>query len=87
MPVLATADYVSADGDTHFAPHRYQITTYVYNEKTKSYIIGDSLITATKYPGLDDTNVINVLEPEKSKIVASLRQAVAAEVARDIIVK
>jgi hypothetical protein len=74
MPILVTADYVWAEGETHFAHHRYRISSYVYDKQAGRYAERDQFVTVKKYPGLDDTDAIKVLEPEKAKIVTRLQR-------------
>jgi hypothetical protein len=72
MPVLVTADFVWAKGETHFSPHRYRITAYAYDKQTGRYIEQVNFTTEKMYPGLDDVNDVDVLKPEKAEIVAKL---------------
>jgi hypothetical protein len=73
MPVLVMADYVWVDGETHFAHHRYRITSYVYDKQSEHYIQRDEFVTGKKYPGLDDTEAVRVLNPEKATIIARIQ--------------
>src|ERR1019366_8791833 len=73
MPVLTTADFIWADGETHFARHLYRITSYVYDKNAGRYIQRDDFVTGKKYPGLDEADAVKVLEPEKAAIVARLQ--------------
>jgi hypothetical protein len=73
MPVFVTADFVWAEGETHFARHRYRITSYAYHKQTGRYVQRDQYVTAKKYPGLDESDTISVLAPEKATIVARLK--------------
>ena len=72
-PMLVTADYLWRDGETHFAPHRYRITVYLYDNKVGRYSKRDQYVTTKKYPGLDEVDSVTVLEPEKTAIVARLK--------------
>jgi hypothetical protein len=81
MPVfISTHGIWDTSTECHACPHRYQITSYLYNKETGLYIKYDDFITAAKH---DD----NVLESERTQIVASLTKAATAEAARHIIVK
>jgi hypothetical protein len=74
MPVLVTADYVWADGETHFARHRYRVTSFVYDKQAGRYLQRDQYVTGKKYPGLDAADEIKVLEPERASILAKLQR-------------
>jgi hypothetical protein len=74
MPVLVTADYVWADGETHFAHHRYRITSFLYDKQTGRYLQRNQYVTGKKYPGLDAAEEIKVLEPERASILAKLQR-------------
>jgi len=76
LPVLVTADFVwdfKAE-ETHFAPHRYVVNAYALDTKSGQYIQRARYVTAKKYPGLDDSDSIQVLDAEKVTILAKLRQ-------------
>jgi hypothetical protein len=74
-PALATADFVwdIKAGETHFAPHRYTVNMYVFDSKTGRYQQRAGYVTAGKYPGLDDTDAIHVLDAERPTILARLQ--------------
>ena len=72
MPILVTADFVWAQGETHFSPHRYRITAYAYDRQAGRYIERVNFTTQAIYPGLDNVDDINVLKPEKAEIVTRL---------------
>jgi len=75
LPVLATADFVwDFDRETHFAYHCYQIELFGFDATTGSYRRWVAYKSAKKYKGLDETDVIHVLEPEKPTILAKLQQ-------------
>lgn len=76
MPVLVTADFVwdFDKGETHFAHHRYRITSFVYDKQTGRYVQRDKFVTVKKYPGLDEVDELKVLEPEKAAIIARLKK-------------
>ena len=73
MPVLVTADFVRSEGETHFSPHRYRITSFVYDRQGGRYVQRDQYVTEKKHPGLDDVDNIDVLAPEKTSIVRRLQ--------------
>lgn len=75
MPILTTADYIWAAGETHFAHHLYRITSYVYDKNAGRYIQRDQFVSSKKYSGLDDADGVKVLEPEKETIVARLQHS------------
>jgi hypothetical protein len=72
MPVLITADFVWAESETHFAHHRYRITSYVYDKQKGLYARRDQYVTAEQYPGLDESDAVEVLAPEKPIILSRL---------------
>lgn len=76
LPVLAMADFIwdfKAE-ETHFSFHRYLITAFVFDPESGKYLQRVRYETVKKYPGLDETNSIQVLNAEKSAIVAKLPQ-------------
>ncbi len=76
MPILVTADFIwdFDKGETHFAHHRYNITSFVYDKQAGRYLQRDQYVTGKKYPGLDDADEIKVLEPERASILAKLQR-------------
>ncbi len=74
-PVLVTADFRwnFAAKETHFARHLYDVTAYWYNPAKDSYEQAFTYVTKKKYPGLDETDRIRVLGPERDDIVRRLR--------------
>jgi hypothetical protein len=75
LPALVTADFVwdFKAAETHFAPHRYTINMYVFDPKLGRYQQRIQYVTAKKYPGLDDSDSIRVLDAEKAAILTRLR--------------
>jgi hypothetical protein len=82
LPILATADFVwdlaamkasNYAEETHFARHRYQIGVYVFDQRTQKYLERVHYMTPKKYPGLDDSDSIRVLDAEKRAILAKLQ--------------
>lgn len=76
MPVVVTADFIwdFDKGETHFAHHRYCITSFVYDKQAGRYLQRDQYVTGKKYPGLDDADEIKVLEPERATVLAKLQR-------------
>lgn len=73
-PALVTADFVwdLKVGETHFASHRYTVNMYVFDPKLGRYMQRIGYVTASKYPGLDDSATIRVLDAERPTILARL---------------
>ena len=76
LPVLVTADFVwdLKAGEIHFAPHRYTVDMYVFDSRIGRYLQRIRYVTTRKYPGLDDSDAIRVLDAEKPTILARLQQ-------------
>jgi hypothetical protein len=74
MPVFVTADFLWADGETHFSSHQYRVRAYVYDKQAGRYVERAQFVTAKRYPGLDEVDKIRVLEPEKPELLAKLKQ-------------
>jgi len=72
MPVLVTADYEWAEGESHFSRHHYRVTAFTFDEQSGRYAQRAAYVTRLKYAGLDDTDSVNVLKPEKSTIMLKL---------------
>jgi hypothetical protein len=73
MPLVVTAEYIWAEGETHFSRHRYRITTYSYDDADGRYVERDKYVTERKYPGLDEADSITVLEVEKTTVLGRLQ--------------
>jgi hypothetical protein len=75
LPALATADFVwdFKAGETHFAPHRYTVNMYVFDSRIGRYLQRIRYVTTRKYPGLDDSDAVRVLDAERPAILARLR--------------
>src|SRR5581483_10341923 len=71
MPIVVTADFVWAEGEAHFGPHRYRITTYIYDGKAARYSQQDQYITTNEYEK-------NVLQQESSTILARLKNSLSS---------
>lgn len=76
-PALVAADFVwdFKAGETHFAPHRYTVNMYVFDAKLGRYMQRVGYVTAGKFPGLDQTDTIRVLDAERPTILARLKVA------------
>lgn len=74
-PALVTADFVwdLKAGETHFAAHRYTVNMYVFDAKLGRYMQRVGYLTASKYPGLDETDTIHVLGAERPTILDRLK--------------
>ena len=82
LPVLVTADFIwdyaamqksNYLEETHLASHRYRMNAYVYDVKSGKYLQRVHYDTSKKYSGLDDAEVIDVADAEKTAILAKLR--------------
>ena len=67
-----TADARWETGETHFAPHHFDITVYKLKADRRSYTKVRTYRTAAKYPSLDDVDTINVIGPEMAEIEDAL---------------
>jgi|GEM_PF-3747908 len=67
--VLVTAHYRWGRDEIHFDPHFYRISIYAYSPTGGFRLIG-RYMTEKKYPSLEDTSTINVIEPETDNIKA-----------------
>lgn len=72
MPILVTADFNWAEGETHFADHFYTLSAYVFDTKTNRYARQLKYITSKNYPGIDQADTIKVLQPERDTITQKL---------------
>jgi hypothetical protein len=70
--LFVVADFVWGEGETHFAEHRFKVTTYTFGANTRSYYLRDRYVTSGKYSSLDDVDEVDVLSHEKSEIVRRL---------------
>ncbi len=71
QPILVTADFLwDFKTETHFSHHHYRIHAYLYDPKSSQYLEKLHFDTAKKYPGLDDTEQVHVLDSEKPKIIS-----------------
>jgi hypothetical protein len=72
FPILVTADFYWADGETHFANHSYTVTTYRFDTQIGRYSKAFSYRTSKKYPGLDGADQVHVLKLERAEILKRL---------------
>jgi len=70
-PVLADADFVWGDGESHFGDHFYNVEVWTFEPSTELYAKVLSYRTSKKYPGGDDAEV-KVLVPEREEILRRL---------------
>jgi hypothetical protein len=74
MPVLVLADASWGSGETHFSRHRFFVTVFSFDPTLHVYSLRDKYLTSGKYASFDEVDVINVLEPEREKILARLKR-------------
>jgi hypothetical protein len=74
MPLVATADFLWEEGETHFSAHKYFVRVFLYNANENRYGLADSFTTSKKYAGLDDVDKITVLNSEKANILERLKR-------------
>lgn len=72
-PILLTADYRWSKGETHFAGHYYNVTAYRMDAATDRYARMFRYGTSKKYASLDETDKVNVIEPERANIIRHLK--------------
>lgn len=75
--VFTVADFIWAEGETHFSAHRYEIKSYEYCPSTSKYFLADDFTTKQKFPGLDDADKLDVIHPMLPEIQRRLRQRAA----------
>jgi hypothetical protein len=66
--LFITADYIWRTGETHFAWHRYVIKIFQYDKETRLFGLVGEYATESKYKGLDDADMIDVIGPEMKNI-------------------
>lgn len=71
--VFTVADFIWAEGETHFSAHRYEVKSYGYCPSTSKYVLLDDFATTRKFPGLDDVDKLNVIQPEMHEIQVHLK--------------
>jgi hypothetical protein len=72
--IIVVADALWGDGETHFARHRFLISSYFLGRQTPYYFLRDQYVTSMKYPSLDEVDKITVIEAERPQIMLRLRQ-------------
>jgi hypothetical protein len=65
---LVVADFVWEEGESHFEPHKYDITIYRYNQGDDLFERVGDYVTDKKYEGLDDADNIDVIRHEMKNI-------------------
>jgi hypothetical protein len=69
FPILVTADFDWAEGETHFSEHRYVVKAYKFDPEKDRYLEALSYETSKKYPGLDEVDRVDVLNAERAQIL------------------
>ena len=69
--ILVAADYVWGDGESHYGPHRFKVSVYVFGRTTPVYFLQDEYMTMKKY---DTDSGEDVLRAERLEIFARLRR-------------
>jgi hypothetical protein len=81
-PIFLTADYAWGPGESHFDPHRYMISSYLFKRTFPhdpgSYYLEDRYMTVRKY----DYEKDDILAAEKIAILARLKLVKESEGAR-----
>lgn len=72
MPILVTADFNWANGETHFGDHLYTVTAYLFDKNTGKYVRQFNYVTSKKYSGIDSADAIKILQPERDTIIQKL---------------
>ena len=72
--IFSVADFIWGEHDTHFGPHRYQVKSYTYCQKSGKYVQADEFTTPQEFPQVDETAGISVIRPELPKIQRRLQQ-------------
>jgi hypothetical protein len=67
--VLVIADFIWADGETHFDAHKYLIKIYEYDPKENAYkpLTGGEFVTREKY-GIEDKGNTEAIDDEMANI-------------------
>jgi hypothetical protein len=73
-PLLVVAEHILGEGEAHFSPHRFEISTYLFDLTLRRYALRDKYETGKKYPGLDDADKVSVLPYEKAEVLSRLRR-------------
>jgi hypothetical protein len=75
-PILLTADFDWMQGETHFARHYYVVSAYRFDPATDKYSRVFRYKTSRKYAGLDETDAVRVIEPERAEIMQRLNASI-----------
>jgi hypothetical protein len=78
-PILLTADFDWMQGETHFARHYYDVSAYRFDPATDKYSRVFRYKTSRKYAGLDETDTVRVIGPERAEIVQRLDASIPVE--------
>lgn len=60
--LFSVADSVYQKGEAHFGRHHYKIETFEFFPAKDAYVLADQFVTSKKFPGLDETNTIHVIQ-------------------------
>jgi hypothetical protein len=74
-PLLVTADFIwdFKAGETHFSRHRFTIQVWRFDRAKGRYLLALFYKTTRKYDGLDASDSVNVIAPERAEILRRLR--------------
>jgi hypothetical protein len=82
-PIFLTADFVWGPDESHYEPHRYIISAYVWKYSNlvqgRYYYLDDQYMAVPKYDVEPNPNE-DILAAEKPEILARLRRVKAAEI-------
>ena len=68
MPLMVVADFVWSKGETHFAAHKFEIRSLVFDQSSNRYVVRDKYLTAHKYPSLDEADGIKSARSLKKQL-------------------
>lgn len=73
-PLLLTADFIwdFKAGETHFSQHYFMINAWQFDPKKDRYVLALSYKTRKKFNGLDASDCVSVLDPERPEILHRL---------------
>lgn len=77
FPLFITADFIwdFEAGESHFSQHRFLVKVWRFDPSKGRYVLALSYKTVKKYVGLDASDAVNVIAPERGEIVRRLRGA------------
>jgi hypothetical protein len=73
--IFVTANFVWANDEVHFAPHRYRINAYMFDPKQQVYVLRPQYVTTKKYATAEGSTPLNLLDAEQSHIISKLSGA------------